>query len=140
MILTERDQARFWAKVALPDANGCMLWLAGLTHNGYGRLSMSGRLKRAHRISYELAYGPIPAGLVIDHLCRVRHCVAPDHLELVTHAENTLRGLGPPAINARKTHCLKGHEFTPDNLYPARAGERRCRTCSLAWDKAHKVR
>jgi len=137
MILTERDQARFWAKVSLPDGNGCMLWLGSRNAAGYGRLSVGNTVKRAHRVSCELAYGPIPDGLVVDHLCRVPACVAPRHLEAVTHAENTLRGMGPTAINANKTHCNKGHEFTPENMYKRPDGERRCRACTL---RAQKIR
>lgn len=84
----------------------------------------------AHRVFYEHHVGPIPLGLTIDHLCKVTRCVNPDHLEPVTQRVNTLRGDGPSAVNARKTHCPHGHEYTPDNTYVRKAGGRICKTCS----------
>lgn len=132
MILTERDQARFWSKVALPNANGCMLWLAGKSNVGYGQFSLGGAPKRAHRISYELAYGPIPQGLFLDHLCRVRHCVAPLHLEAVTPAEN-IRRVPDHSVFGRhksaKTHCPHGHPYDDANTYVNTSGARVCRAC-----------
>jgi hypothetical protein len=85
----------------------------------------------AHRFSYEAYVGPIGAGLHIDHLCRVRSCVNPKHLEPVTQRVNTLRGEGRAALQLRVTHCPRGHEYTPDNIYLWR-GHRACRTCVLA--------
>ena len=86
-----------------------------------------GEKKFAHRIGYEQLVGPIPKGLELDHLCRVRHCVNPDHLEPVTHKENTLRGSCPAAVNARKTHCKRGHPLTDDNI--ARQSKTNARVC-----------
>lgn len=106
------------------DANGCWLWQGTLTHDGYGMY----RGARAHRSLYEYFVGPIPDGLVIDHLCRVRSCVNPEHLEPATVRENTLRGEGRAAINAVKTHCVHGHEFTPENTMRQKRG-RLCREC-----------
>lgn len=126
-------EERFWAKV-LPEPNsGCWLWGAGLSPEGYGRLSESGTRKAlyAHRYSYELHKGPIPEGLELDHLCRVRSCVNPDHLEPVTRKTNMLRGLGNG--NKEKTHCPKGHLYSGQNLIISTRGNgktfRRCRTC-----------
>lgn len=127
----EKDQARFWSKVALPNEQGCMLWLGYINPNGYGRLSIRRQMRLAHRVSYELAYGEIPDGLPLDHLCRMRNCVAPLHLEAVTHRENALRGIGPTAANARKTHCPQRHEYTPENTYVF-GGSRNCRACHQA--------
>ena len=116
-------RARFWAKT-VPGLNGCILWTAALTANGYARFSSQGVDFRAHRLAYEWAKGPVSDDLVIDHLCRVRRCVNPDHLEAVTHAENMRRGEW-----ANKTHCPRGHEYTPENTYVAKTGWRSCRAC-----------
>ena len=85
----------------------------------------------AHRVAYELQVGPIPVGLQLDHLCRVRSCVNPAHLEPVTSAENTRRGL-----RAMKTHCPQGHPYAGENLLIRPTGQRRCRTCHLAGKRA----
>lgn len=82
----------------------------------------------AHRAAYIRWKGEIEPGLVIDHICRERRCVNPDHLEAVTNRLNILRGVGATAINARKTHCKRGHEFTPENTWVYQ-GMRRCREC-----------
>lgn len=99
--------------------------------DGYIDLNIdSGRGLRAHRVVYEQVVGPIPDGLVLDHLCRVRCCCNPDHLEPVTHIENIMRGAGTGAANAVKTHCKNGHEFTVENTYERPTGGRACRTCT----------
>jgi hypothetical protein len=85
----------------------------------------------AHRIAYELAGLTVPDGLVIDHLCRVRHCVNPAHMEPVTSIENTRRGRGYPIVN-KATHCKRGHAFSPDNTRHDQRGFRECRTCRRA--------
>lgn len=126
---------RFWSKVDKTDT--CWLWTAGKIPDGYGTFyvgrSDEKRLSSlAHRYSYELHHGPIPKGKEIDHLCGVRSCVNPLHLEAVTHRENVLRGNANAAHNARKTHCKKGHELTPDNYY-SYGNKRHCRTCARAW-------
>lgn len=104
-----------------------MLWMNTGDKDGYGHFRAAGRLRKAHRISYELAYGPIPAGLEIDHVhakgCRHRNCIAPLHLEAVTHAENQRRG------GAAKTRCINGHEYTVANTYRTPRGARNCRAC-----------
>lgn len=88
------------------------------------------RHRMAHRLFYELYRGKIPEGLVIDHLCRVRHCVNPEHMEPVTNRVNILRGMSKQAINNRKTHCKYGHSLAVDNIYRRENGWRRCKQCN----------
>lgn len=124
---------RFWGRVnKSPEAGGCWLWIGCKTAAGYGRMGAYADEHYVHRLSYEHHVGPIPEGLVIDHLCRVRNCVNPDHLEPVTRRENGRRGETPWGDNARKTHCIRGHEFTDDNTYrkPSAPLERQCRVCN----------
>lgn len=110
------------------DATGdCWEWIGGRAH-GYGMMRFKGQRGLAHRLIYESLVGPIPDGLTLDHLCRVRHCVNPDHLEVVTMGENIRRGVGAPARNARKTHCKWGHPFSDENTYN-HEGRRQCRVC-----------
>lgn len=121
---------RFAEKVALTES-GCLVWLAGVTGDGYGRFRPGGRQTQttlAHRWSYEHHVGPIPKGLHLDHLCRNPPCVNPDHLEPVTCRENSLRGTGFVAVNAAKTHCPAGHPYSGENLYTY-GWSRACRTC-----------
>ncbi len=120
------------------DANGCWLWMSSINAYGYASIRYP-RTRTVHRITYEQLVGPIPEGLEIDHLCRVRHCVNPAHMEPVTHRVNTLRSDNPAAINARKTHCHAGHEFTPDNTY-GRNGHRQCRACNAAAQRRYQQR
>ena len=124
-----RLPARFRAKFVVNPETNCWEWTSTV-HRGYGRFHVNRKSRIAHRYVYEILVGPIPDGLTIDHLCRVRCCVLPDHLEVVTGRINTLRGFGPPALNARKTHCLRGHPYDEANTYvfPG-TGWRRCRTC-----------
>lgn len=123
--------------LARADRSGdCWLWMGYVRTDGYGVLTqlVSGRITPlyAHRLSYESFTGHIPDGYQIDHLCRVRHCVNPAHLEAVPPRINYIRGHGATGINARKTHCKHGHEFTPENTHHRPGGGRTCRTCARA--------
>ena len=126
--------ARFLDCVWPITESGCWLWNRHIRKNdGYGDFSIERKHILAHRAAYELFKGPIPSGMTVDHLCRVRQCVNPDHLEAVTLRENILRGVSPSAGYAKATHCKHGHEFTPDNTLhlSKKHGERRqCRACN----------
>lgn len=117
---------RFWQYV---DQSGdCWVWTASVRADGYGEFRVDGRLVRPHRFAYEQMVGPIPDGLVIDHLCRNRRCVNPSHLEPVTPLVNNQRGAHAHIINTGR--CLRGHEMTPANTYTRpNTGQQMCRTC-----------
>ena len=120
---------RLLAKVSR-NAEGCWLWTGWINDNGYGEIISFGKKIRAHRAMYQLVVGLIPEELVLDHLCRVRHCVNPEHLEAVTHQQNILRGVGAAAINAKKTQCPQGHLLRGTNVLRRKKG-RECRTCDI---------
>lgn len=110
--------------------NGCHELLQPSEYDGYTRVSISGKIITLHRLVYEHRRGPIPDGLVLDHLCLNKSCCNPDHLEAVTNAENILRGTSAAAWFARRTHCDAGHPFFGSNLYiEPDTGARRCREC-----------
>lgn len=117
----------------------CWLWTGRLNSYGYAEMKLDGRYQMAHRVAYQQIVGPIPEGLQLDHLCRVRHCVNPAHLEPVTNRENSLRGEGPAARNARKRTCHRGHPFDQDNTLVS-GGSRRCRACARIASKAYRER
>lgn len=117
------------SRVIPEPMSGCWLWLGGISDRGYGIANYNKKRFKAHRFVYQTLVGEIKEGLCLDHLCRVRSCVNPKHLEQVTFQENVSRGLNFTAINAAKTHCIRGHEYNLENTYILRGG-RYCRKCS----------
>lgn len=129
---------RFWGRVA--KTRSCWLWTGAINAGGYGQTYWHNRRLLAHRVSWMLAgRGAIPTDRVIDHICRKRNCVNPDHLRLLTIAENVMIGVGPAAINARKTHCVHGHAFDSTNTYVDTSGRRCCRTCRAARERERRA-
>jgi len=114
----------------------CWLWTGAISETGYGVLTVRYKRKYAHRIAYEYEFGEIPDGLVIDHLCSVRNCVNPAHLEATTQGDNLRRSDATlPSVNSRKTHCPHGHQYTDANTYYSRGKSggqtRKCKACTI---------
>jgi len=129
------ETERFWKRVLILE-NGCWEFLGGHSTNGYGSFSLACeahgercKMIPAHRWVYLHYIGPIPEGFEPDHLCRNRLCVNPLHLEAVPKAVNIYRGIAPPAINAQKLYCIRGHPLFGENVYYDRVGHRQCKTC-----------
>lgn len=131
-------QQRIAGKYIIDQTSGCWLWAAAKFLSGYGCIRVEGKTLGAHRYTYENLVGLVPADKELDHLCRVRHCINPAHLEPVTKQENISRGeVG--SNSAEKTHCPAGHELAGDNIYKYR-GKRGCRECRRASQRAWKKR
>ena len=128
---------RFWSKVS--KTNSCWLWIACLDRDGYGQFRVGKKVRQAHIVAYELVTGVVPPELQLDHLCRNRACVRPDHLEAVTKLVNDLRGMSPMAVNARKTCCPQGHPYAGKNLLVT-GGIRKCRICSESTQRRYRER
>jgi hypothetical protein len=138
--------ARLYARCLIEDrgySTPCRVFTGAKTPNGYGVIGVPGRRTRlAHRVAYEQLIGPIPDGLELDHLCRVRACCEASHLEPVSRRENILRGDGPALTSARLraiSTCKHGHELAGDNLYIWR-GMRKCRACGRENQRAFRSR
>lgn len=119
----------------------CWVYTGYRNHKGYGWIRAGSRGKASvHRVVYEALVGPIPDGLLLDHLCRVRSCCNPAHLEPVTQWENTRRGVSFSATNAAKTRCPQGHEYDAVNTYVhVRTNRRHCRACQRDRDRRRAV-
>lgn len=145
-------QERFWTKVEKTD--DCWPWIGAIGDQGYGVVIRGRKWTGAHRVAWEYSGRSLDPDLTLDHLCHTRdltcpggsscphrRCVNPDHLEQVSRVENTARGRGPTVLNTLKTHCPRGHEYTPENTYrqPVKAG-RFCRECGRAATAAYRQR
>ena len=138
--LSQGDMDRILARFEVTE-NGCWLWSAGKT-KGYATMSIGWKTYYVHRLTFEHFRKSVPEGLELDHLCRRRHCVNPWHLEIVTQKENILRGVSFSAINAKKTHCKRGHEFTEENTrFRIRDGSvrRSCRECDRSYIRTRRA-
>lgn len=128
-------EIRFWKYVRKTET--CWLWTGATSGKGYGRVWLDGRMVVAHRVAYELSVGPIPDGMELDHVrargCTSTLCVNPAHLEPVTRMVNVLRSSGFTSVNAKKTHCVHGHELSGENVLLRPNGQGRwCVTCRRA--------
>lgn len=125
-------------------SGGCIIFTGNLNNCGYGRIwnNETKRLVLVHRAVYENTFGPIPSGLECNHICRQPSCINILHLELVSHRQNVLMGIGPSANNYRKKFCKSGHKLTPSNIYhpPKRPTERSCRICHVLGNIKYRVR
>lgn len=134
---------RLRAGIRIDPTSGCWNWQRATNDEGYGRINIGTKAENAvaftHRVSYELHVGPIPEGLVLDHLCRNTACCNPNHLEPVTQRVNLHRGQGSTASDAAKTHCKWGHEFTEQNTRLVPKG-RRCKACEKRRNAASRAR
>jgi hypothetical protein len=129
---------RFWKKVN--KTSGCWLWVAFLSKGGYGRFQLRDKVPvQAHVFSYEEIIGPVPKGLQLDHLCRTRNCVNPDHLEPVTPLINVGRGMSPGAIAQRTDMCSKGHPYVEGSYKSNSQGWRVCLVCRVDCDAAYRA-
>jgi hypothetical protein len=131
---------RISTKYEIDEETGCWLWTASLDSHGYGQIGSGGsggKLLRAHRAVWLETVGPLEDGEILDHLCSVRRCINPDHLEPVSLGENNRRGNGWGGRNAKKSHCPQGHEFTEHNTYKY-GTTRQCRECARAYDRRRR--
>ncbi len=128
---------RLFSRIEPNPVTECWVYTGALNPKGYGQFALEtlGNTVLVHRLVYQIMVGPLPKKLVLDHLCRNRACCNPDHLEPVTSRENWYRGESPFALNAKKTHCKRGHEFTLENTRRSKKGARICRACSVEYQR-----
>lgn len=135
---------RIAAKIKPNPSTGCFEWTGALDGRGYGNVRVGRQVRKAHRVVYEVVRGPVAPELDCDHLCRVPSCVRPSHLQPVRHVVNVRRGAAmwvPGALQRAKTHCPRGHAYTPANTYvQPSTGGRLCRACDREKKRAARQR
>ncbi len=134
-MIPEKDRNRFMSHVCPEPNSGCWLWTASVDRCGYGRFGFDGSPKAAHRVAYAMFVAEIPEGMTVDHSCWIRSCVNPDHLALATHIANAKK-----QRSAFKIHCVNGHEFTELTTIQRPGGQRGCRVCMNAAQRAYQKR
>lgn len=135
-------------KYTIPDPNsGCLLWTGFANKRGYGSMTIDKKPMRAHRVAFELAYGPIPEGMIVQHKCDVPSCCNPAHLELgtgLTNAQDKARKGRVRNQHMGKTHCKSGHALVPENIYMGKTAigrpRRSCKICAVARSRASAIR
>ncbi len=132
-LFNDATPAEVIERSTVTDDEGCWVWQLSTDNMGYGTISRNGKTQRAHRWVYEAFRGPIASGLELDHLCRNKPCVNPDHLDPVTHSENLKRHY------SKVTACPRGHHYTTENTYLDH-GRRRCRTCMREQQRRRRAR
>lgn len=130
-------EARLFSKIK--KTTRCWIWTGTVLATGYGQLSWDGRLQPAHRVVYQFCGNKIPPDKQLDHLCRKRNCVNPEHLEPVTCRENLLRGKTIASRNSKKKRCIRGHGLVGKNLYITPNGRRQCRGCRRISDMRYRL-
>ncbi len=138
--IIKSPQERFNQKWIPEPNSGCWLWTACQNNKGYGSIRINGKMMLAHRFSYEIHRGSIPEKLSLDHLCRTPLCVNPNHLEIVTHRQNVLRGISPMAKYAKQTHCKRGHLFSKENIYDVSNWKQKSRPCKICRKQRYQER
>lgn len=131
-------ELRIAAKFSVQHETGCQIWQGSLDRHGYGQIFAGGKTFRVHRLNYILAKGELDVSVKLDHLCRNRACINPDHLDPVSDRVNILRGESFSAVNARKTHCDHGHEFSKTNTHFSK--KRNCRACACVRSRAYAAK
>jgi len=132
--ISPEDLKRFYSKIKFNEETWCWDWVGTTLQRGYGHFKLKRKIWRSHRLSYLIHKGDLIEGLTLNHLCRNRKCCNPDHLEQITSKENILCGESFSAVNKRKTHCKRGHEFTEENTINLSRNRRECRKCRKLHD------
>lgn len=133
------NMERYADSIVFEPMSGCWPWIGATYNNGYGRMRQLGKELKAHRVIYKEIKGELDDSMALDHLCRNRACVNPDHLQPVSHRLNCVRGNGPSGLNARKTQCKYGHQLDPVDLDSPTSKRRICVECNLMRNAKYRL-